>query len=73
MVKEDPDGVDYHHLGVGVVVGGKDPDRIPVAASSKRPTKKKPKDKPKRPLSAYNFFFKCVSLYAMNDPMIPVM
>jgi hypothetical protein len=57
MVKEDPDG-DYH---LGVV--GKDPDRIPVAASSKRPTKKKPKDKPKRPLSAYNFFFKCVSFF----------
>lgn len=34
----------------------KSKDKLPLP--SKRPSKKKPKDKPKRPLSAYNFFFK---------------
>lgn len=29
-------------------------DKVPAATTIKRPTKKKPKDKPKRPLSAYS-------------------
>ena len=40
----------------GDYVAPKSPSKIPV--SSRRPSRKKPKDKPKRPLSAYNYFFK---------------
>lgn len=47
MTVKEEEGGDY----------AKAPDKLPVVVV-KRPTKKKPKDKPKRPLSAYNFFFK---------------